>query len=149
MKLWKAILAATLLFLCGAVTGALAYRGATAAAAARTQRDASLKDWIETRFGDPSRLQQELGLTTDQTRRVETILNEGRSRMREVWKSCQPQVREEVKRVRERIEAELSPDQKSRFEELMKRSRSRFKQAETKSPAPAPSQPAGAEKSHP
>ncbi len=149
MKLWKAILAATLLFLCGAVTGALAYRGANAAAAARTQRDASLKDWIETRFGDPSRLQQELGLTTDQTRRVETILNEGRSRMREVWKSCQPQVREEVKRVRERIEAELSPDQKSRFEELMKRSRSRSKQAEAKSPAPAPNQSAGAEKGHP
>ena len=144
MKPWRAILAAAILFLCGTVTGALGHR-AWNDAQLKVQRDASLKDWIESRVGNPARLQQELGLSHEQTQRVETILTEGRSRLREVWKACQPQMREEVKRVRERIEAELLPDQKPRFEELMRRSRSRGKPSEPKpastndAPAPAPS----------
>lgn len=124
MNRWKAILAAALIFATGAVTGALLQRAAQARAQAA--RDAGMApQMMDGRFDLVRKLQRDLDLTPDQSQRIEAILQDGRKRTRQVWETCEPQMKEEMKRVRERIQAELTPGQKTRFLESLKRSKDR------------------------
>jgi hypothetical protein len=77
----------------------------------------------------------ELKLSTDQRERIEKILCEGQECTKKLWDEVAPQVRAEWKRVKEAIRAELSEDQKTKFDQFMKRS---HKPADGKAPQPAP-----------
>lgn len=125
MNRWKAILAAFLIFATGVGTGVLGHK-AVSNAARRAPRDF--------RFPPPGgdnrpdfmgRLQRDLALSEDQAKRIDSILQEGRKRNRQIWETIQPQLREEMRAVRERIHAELNPMQRSRYDEIMTRSRDR------------------------
>jgi hypothetical protein len=126
VKRWKAILAAALIFTTGAVSGALAYR--VYSERAPHGRPANLGPALmDPRSDLLDHLRRELHLSAAQSERIEGILKQGRARMREVWDTCQPQFREEMKRVRECIQAELDTDQRARFEALYKHSKNREK----------------------
>jgi len=67
-----------------------------------------------------NRVQRELNLTPVQRERIEKIISEGQVRTKELWEPVAKQMRQEMQQVRERIRAELNPEQRLRFEELLK-----------------------------
>ncbi len=125
MNRWKAILAATIIFVTGAGTGALVYRAANRASQETAREGRSPSAAMDGRFDFLGRLKRDLDLTEEQSKRIDVILQEGRKRNRLLWDSVQPQMREEMKLVRERIKAELNPEQQAKFDEMNKRSRER------------------------
>ena len=97
-------------------------------AAARSGRDASPP--ISTNLPPPltqlqrpeflRRMQKQLDLTASQRDEIAKIMKESQERSRPLWKKIAPQLREEVKRVREEINKVLTPDQQKKFNELLK-----------------------------
>ena len=124
MNRWKVILAAALIFTTGVATGVFSFR-----AVVRTSsppRETGLPPSVfDSRFDFLAKLKSDLALDPAQAKTIDGILQEGRKRMHELWKTAEPPLREEMKGVRERIQAELTPAQRVKFEELMKRSRER------------------------
>jgi len=118
---WKVILATVVIFAAGVLTGGLTVR---------------LKNRAEFRGAAPSaappvlqrleflrRAQDELRLSPDQRERVEVILRESQERMTTVWERVAPEARLEFGRVRDRIRDVLTPEQRARFEQLLKERR--------------------------
>jgi Spy/CpxP family protein refolding chaperone len=63
---------------------------------------------------------RELNLTPQQHERIGQIVREAQERTRDVWSKVAPELRREMQGVQEQISAELTPDQRARFEELLK-----------------------------
>ncbi len=124
MKHWKVILAATLIFITGAATGALAFRAANKANT-RSREPGGPPPMMDRRFDFLGRLQRDLVLSEEQTAKLDVILQEGSKRTRQLWDTVRPQMDEEMKRVHERIKAELTPEQRTQFEEQSKKFRER------------------------
>src|SRR5262249_20332555 len=119
VKIWKVILAALVIFAAGVMTGGLTGRlksteplppPATVSFGPLRQRGDLL-----------DRMQRQLYVTADQRQRIESILHENHEHMKQLWDSIAPQAQEEHRRVRERIRAELKPEQQKRFEEMLRR----------------------------
>jgi Spy/CpxP family protein refolding chaperone len=70
------------------------------------------------------RMQKQLDLTDSQRDQIAKIMKASQERNRPLWDKIAPQMREEVKRVREEIRQVLTPDQQKKFDEMLK-SRSR------------------------
>jgi hypothetical protein len=67
------------------------------------------------------RLDREVNLTPEQRGRIEQIIREGQERNREIWERVSPELRKEIADTRKQIQAVLRPEQRARFDELMKR----------------------------
>jgi Spy/CpxP family protein refolding chaperone len=67
-----------------------------------------------------NRVQRELNLDPDQRVRIEKIISDGQVRTRELWEPAAKQMRQEMQQAREKIRGELTPEQRLRFEELLK-----------------------------
>jgi hypothetical protein len=66
-------------------------------------------------------LERELNLSGTQKDHIEKIISDGQERTREVWRGVEPDMRRELIATRERIRNELTPDQRIRFEDMMRR----------------------------
>ena len=66
------------------------------------------------------RMKQELNLTPAQVARLEKIFSDSRDRLREMWGLLAPEWEAEKRETKEKIRAELNPEQQQRFEELLK-----------------------------
>jgi len=66
------------------------------------------------------RLDREVNLTTEQRERIEQIVREGQERNRQFWERVSPELRKEIAEARRQIQAVLRPEQRARFDELMK-----------------------------
>jgi len=124
VKTWNVILATLVIFGAGVITGALVVnlgrkveaRALPAApranpavpplAFANIQKSEYLR-----------RLDKQLGLTQEQYETLEEILIESNERTKKLWQPIAPQMIEEIKHVREKIRAELSPDQQKKFDQ--------------------------------
>jgi hypothetical protein len=71
------------------------------------------------------RLNTEVQLTSGQHERIEQIIAEGQLRNKEIWERITPELRREMTDTQRRIRDILTPEQRVRFEELMKQSRPR------------------------
>lgn len=147
MNTWKVILATLVIFAAGVVTGGLLVnhlernRVKTHRALPRpaTWRPIEPRPGMLPRPGEPARptapsgylprglrmdllerLDREVGLTPDQRERIEKILAEGQEKNRQLWERIQPEIRREIQQTHERIRAVLNPEQREKFEELMK-----------------------------
>jgi hypothetical protein len=143
---WKPILAALLIFAAGVVTGGLTVRlkgrpwvrpGGLPTQGVERNRpaprsEAELRELAQ-------RLQKHLKLSPEQRERVETIVNESRERMKAIAEEMAPRTREEFRRMRERIRAELTPGQRQEFEEIFKQ-RDGWRRREAADPAARPGQ---------
>lgn len=125
MKRWPVIAAAVLLFLSGLGTGWLLARPRAAAPPppAAGPPDAQFARMMEARLLAIRRLERELDLTPGQRERIEALVQETQGRTRQAWQEVQPRLREEFRRLREEIRAVLTPEQRGKFEELMRRPR--------------------------
>lgn len=163
MNTWKVILATLVIFGAGVVTGALLVKNSQHASQAAVQppRNPELRPEADARgtnrpSGGPKmpgmrrdflkNLDRELALTTEQRGRIEKILCEGQECTKQLWDKVEPQVRAEWNRVKEAIRAELTDEQKEKFDEFMKRphkseDRRRESQPSTADSPPPPAEP--------
>ena len=119
MKTWKVILATLVIFATGVVTGGLLVKNAqTKTVVTSSPPPAYLPYLLQRHFLD--RMKAELNLTAEQTADFEKIFAESRERMKILWSLVDPETRKEVAEVREKIRAELRPDQREKFEALLK-----------------------------
>lgn len=124
MSAWKVILATLLIFGSGFVTGALlVQRGNSARPLASSpvvsSEPPAPAPW-PLRADFLRRIEKQLDLTPQQHARIQKIMRDSQERTKPLWEDIGPQLREELKQVREQIQAELSPEQQEKFQELFK-----------------------------
>src|SRR5690606_743770 len=59
-------------------------------------------------------------LTPEQRGRIVQIMSEGQERIRQLRQSIDPDIRREMEKTHEQIQALLNPEQRERFQQLMK-----------------------------
>ena len=67
------------------------------------------------------RLTQELDLSTEQQKQIEVIIGSVQMQYKAIHQSTEPQINEARQKGREQIRAILTPEQKPKFEEFLKR----------------------------
>ncbi len=120
MNQWRVILATLVIFCAGVLTGA---------AVVNIHQKERPKPTASPRGPLPpfpfntvqkrdylGRLDRQLELTQEQYSAIEEILLQGNERIRTVWEPIAPKMHEEMKKMRERIRAELTPEQLKKFE---------------------------------
>jgi len=137
---WRVVLATTVIFGAGVIVGGvLISHPDRVKERHRRQSGAGLPSWHPQRkdFAQsaPGELQptldgrrvdfvlsvhRELNLTPEQRERVEKVVREGQERTKTLWESIAPKLRKEMQDVKDKIRAELTPEQEARFEELLK-----------------------------
>ncbi|MGP8201049.1 MAG: Spy/CpxP family protein refolding chaperone [Limisphaerales bacterium] len=128
MSPWKVILATMVIFGCGVITGALLMK--TELPAASAPADMAQHPSIPsntppplTQFQRPEflrRMQKQLDLTASQRDEIAKIMKASQERNRPYWDQIAPHMREEVKKVREEIRQMLTPEQQTKFDEMLK-----------------------------
>ena len=66
------------------------------------------------------RLEHRLGLTEEQREKINVLVQESQDRMRALWEPVAPKARAEFERLHELIAAELTPEQREKYEALLK-----------------------------
>ena len=79
------------------------------------------------------RMQKQLDLTASQSDEIVKAMKASQERTRPLWDQIAPQLRQEMKRLREEIRQILTPDQQKKYDELLK-SRPRKLAAQTNAP---------------
>ncbi len=144
MNTWKVILATLVIFAAGVVTGGLLVSHAervkmrprtnwrpsqsesprpTEPGAPRENvrpsgMPAAVPQFLRREFLE--RLDREVKLTPEQRERIEQVIREGQDRNRQIWDRVSPELRKEISEARRQIQAVLRPDQRLRFDEMMK-----------------------------
>ena len=127
MNAWKPILAAIVIFGAGVGTGALVVRRAAPLPPPLPQKGSSSAQSTgaaaprDLRLEFLRRAQRELDLTPDQRERVDKIIKESQERTRKLMEPVAPQLHTELQTTKEQFLAVLTPEQKIRFERLVKR----------------------------
>lgn len=126
MSTWKVILATLVIFVAGLVTGAMVVRkmvGKPAPISGNIVRTVALK-----------RLTDDLNLTPAQRKEVNEILHESHERTMVLWEFVGPYFQEEYQQLNDELRAALSPDQRKKFDQLLKQRQRRIGDK----PAPEP-----------
>jgi hypothetical protein len=71
------------------------------------------------------RVQRDLDLTAEQRERIDRILKESQERTHTIMEPVSPLLRQELQRTKEAFREELTPAQRTRFEELLKQQNQR------------------------
>jgi len=139
---WKPILAALVIFAAGVVTGGLTVNLRQPPLPPRTSaavknnfpmpREGQLRDLLR-------RMQNQLDLTSEQRGHIEAILHDSQQRMKVVWDQVGPTIREEFRDMRQKIRSELTPEQRKKFEHIMKQHDERNKPPSRNDQPAAPS----------
>lgn len=120
VKTWKPIFAAFVIFSAGAVTGAWAVK-LTSQSAASPSRSFQGSWSAAQRAAFMDRMERELQLTASQRQNIEKILQESQDQIKLICDTISPRVGEEHKQARQRIRAELTPEQNEKFSQVYKR----------------------------
>jgi hypothetical protein len=146
---WKVILATMVIFGAGVVTGGLLVRHSEAMRTPRSpriplvNRPALPPSAGGVRLDFLRRASRELDLTPEQRERVDKIIKESQERARKVMA---PYLREEVQRTKNEFRDVLQPEQRVRFDEVLKQQQQQQPQRgrEPRHPAPPGERPAEA-----
>ncbi len=126
MNTWKVILATLVIFVAGLVTGALVVWLSGSiylppqqrpANGARTNAPGSLGG---TRLEFLRRVQRDLDLSAEQHDQIDKVLKESQERTKKLMEPVAPQLRDELQHAREEFRKLLTPEQRARFDELLK-----------------------------
>ena len=144
MNTWKAILAALVIFGAGFVTGNVLNRVSEQSKAVvpspprNTARPGQTLPLDQLRRLElMGRVQKDLDLTPDQHERIAKIIGDGQDRIRELWDQVAPDIHDEYEDVKKKFCDVLTPDQKKRFDDLMKQQLHPHKPAVTNAPPQA------------
>jgi Spy/CpxP family protein refolding chaperone len=117
---WKVILATIVIFGAGVVTGALVVRHSTQAPAAVRPHGMGAP-----RLEFLRRAERELNLKPDQRERIDRILKASQERTRKLMEPVAPELRAELEQTKNEFLAVLTPEQRTRFEVLIKKQHQR------------------------
>ena len=133
MNTWKVILATMVIFGTGVITGGLVVRQSGIILPPLLERhpadlrpvnppipEGGVPQGHVQKMEFLNRVQKELDLNPEQRARLEKIITAGQVRNKELWEPVAKQMRQELQQVREKMRAELTPEQRVRFEELLK-----------------------------
>jgi hypothetical protein len=120
---WKVILATLVIFIAGLVTGAVGVKRLIKQPPRPIgPRAEPMQPWM-LREQFRAELDRRLDLTPDQNARIERVMHEGQERVKEIWSLVGPEMQAELRAVREEIRRELTPEQRRRFDEMMRNRR--------------------------
>jgi Spy/CpxP family protein refolding chaperone len=117
------------IFVCGLVTGAMLTRAIepriepAAAPVAAPSRTLAPPMFQMQRTNFLKVLDRQLDLTAEQRDQIAKIMKASQERTVPIWNKIAPQMSDELKNVREEIRGVLTPEQRKKFGELLKRSR--------------------------
>jgi Spy/CpxP family protein refolding chaperone len=145
---WKVILATMVIFGTGVVTGGLLVQHA-----AHIRHGHGLRpgyNFNSRQAQQPAspgglrldflrRMQSELNLTPDQKQRVDAIIRQGQERTRKIMEPVRPQLQEELHKTKAAFRDALTPEQQTRFDELLKQQHPH----DPRRPQPAGAKPEG------
>jgi Spy/CpxP family protein refolding chaperone len=142
---WKVILATMVIFGTGVITGGLLVgheghiRHGHPPRAANANRQAQQPPSPGgLRLDLLRRLQSELSLTPDQKERIDAIIRQGQERTRKIMEPVRPQLQEEFRKTKAAFRDALTPEQQTRFDELLKQEQ---RPRESRRPQPARQHP--------
>ena len=115
MKIWKAILATLVIFAAGMFAGGLV---AKKVLPKKPLPIPAPPVDMQQRFYQ--RLKKELQLTADQTNRIDKIFIEGNASVKIIWDLMAPELQKERQVVYDNIRGVLNPEQREKFEQLIK-----------------------------
>ncbi len=118
MKIWKAILATIVIFVAGAFAGGFLVQHLSQ----RPPPPAPPVPPIFSQQRFQEKLKKELELTADQTNRVDKVFAESNARVKIIWDLLGPEMQRERKETYENLRALLTPQQREKFELLLKQS---------------------------
>jgi len=119
---WKVILATLVIFIAGLVTGVIGVQRLKPSGPRPLGE--VVHPWM-LRDGFRVELERRLQLTPEQSERIERITRDGQERVREISSLVGPEIQAELKAVREEIRETLTPEQRPKFEELLRTRRPR------------------------
>jgi len=123
---WKVILATMVIFGTGVVTGGLLVHHAEGGRDRHPQRfggsvrPAQALSPGVMRIEFLRRVERDLNLAPAQREPIDKILKDGQERMKKLMDTVEPRRREEYKRTLEEFRAALTPEQRQRFDTLLK-----------------------------
>jgi hypothetical protein len=146
---WKVILATFVIFAAGALTGGLMVRYSEIAKPGTAAKPGSIQNTNSLRGGKlpapmmgplrkdfVDRLQRELNMDAAQRERIERTIRDGQEITRLIWLEVEPDIFHTITETKDKIRAELSPEQLVRFEELLKSKHKTAPPPATNAPAP-------------
>ena len=145
MNSWKVILATMVIFGAGVVTGGLLVRysegigGRHQPRSAVAGRPAQPLSAGGMRLEFLRRLERDLSLTSGQRERIDAIMKESQERVKKLMEPVNPKIREEVQRTREEFREVLTPEQRVRFDELLKKQQKQQQRSRDQRQPPPPS----------
>jgi len=141
---WKAILAALVIFGAGFVTGNVLNRiteekvTASPGSAHNPRTSQQTLPLEQLRKVDLMRqVQKDLDLTPEQHAKIDKIIGDSQERIRDLWDQVAPDIHDEYEDVKKKLSEQLTPDQKKRFDDLMRQQQHPHHPAATNAPPPA------------
>jgi Spy/CpxP family protein refolding chaperone len=134
---WKVIFATVIIFGAGVVTGGLLVKY-SAQTPSRPPHGANRAvqpisaGGIRIEF--LRRVERELNLTADQREQIDKIIIASQERSKKLMEPIQPKIREELQQTREQFRAVLNPEQKIRYDELLKQQQQQQRQRDQHRP---------------
>jgi Spy/CpxP family protein refolding chaperone len=129
VKIWSVVIAVMLIFGAGVVTGGLLVRtrvveqNAPAPTSTAPVTATPMANVAPGRQMFIQRVRNELDLTPEQSAKVDEIMAESQKRIAKIYEPVTPQAREETRRVRQEIMGLLTPEQRRKFNQSIKRQR--------------------------
>lgn len=129
MSSWKVILATLVIFGSGVVVGGLLVSYAVHANIVQTQtpqvspqpqQPQAITPWMQRARQLLLRMDRELDLTPEQHKRIEKLIADSAERTRKLWEPITPQMNKEMQKLHHEIREELNPNQRPKFEAIMK-----------------------------
>lgn len=125
MNTWKVILATMVIFGTGVITGGLLVRQTSLKKPARSahgekQGRATPASPNSLRMEFLRRVEREFDLTPEQHDKIDKILSASQERTKKIMEPVNPRIKEEMQATREAVRTALTPEQRARFDELVK-----------------------------
>ncbi len=122
MNSWKVILSTLVIFGAGVITGGLLVTYALRANQFRPRLAGGLatNPWQLRSRDLLHRMDRELELTPGQHETIAKLITDSQERTKALWKPIAPRMNREMQRLHEEIRDELTPEQRGKFDELLK-----------------------------
>ncbi len=118
MSTWKATIAVLVIFILGIVSGIVISYWITPRITANAL---PAQEILTQRMNE--RLARNLSLTPEQEQTISGIIDDARNQLAEIRKETRPRVRQVIVNARDRIRAQLNPEQQARFDKILERNR--------------------------
>ncbi len=139
MRNWKLIVTTVVIFAAGVATGTVVKaREMSQARRVEMDRRGSVPLVMWQRFEMIRRVIGRLELPPEQKTRIEGLIKESHDRFQKLWEPLAPAARSELEQLRAKVNAELSPELRIRFEDLLRQRMPHRPRTGTNAPSSAP-----------